>query len=288
MKTSHLSHVLWLTLATLFISTSGPLGKYIAMSPTILVWWRSLFAAVFLFVFCKYKNYKFKIYSTSDKTSFLIASFLMGAHWISYFYALKLSSVAVGMISLFTFPVITALLEPYFHKSKFDPFHLVLGILVLVGLFIMAPETNFKSQYFQGILLGIISALCYALRTLVLKKHVKNYNGTILMFYQVAILTIILSPCLLVTDWEILQKQFPFILMLALLTTAIGHTLFIQSLNYFKVSTASIIGSAQPLFGIILAYFFLNEIPEVKTMLGGSLIMLTVLIESVRSRKIRS
>ena len=29
MKSAHLNHVLWLTLATIFISTSGALGKYI-------------------------------------------------------------------------------------------------------------------------------------------------------------------------------------------------------------------------------------------------------------------
>jgi len=59
----------------------------------------------------------------------------------------------------------------------------------------------------------------------------------------------------------------------------------VNSLKHFSVTTASIIGSIQPIFGIIIAYFFVNEIPSINTFIGGSLILLTVVIESVRSKK---
>ncbi len=98
-------------------------------------------------------------------------------------------------------------------------------------------------------------------------------------------MTVILAPVLFVMDSSNITTQYPFVIVLALLTTAIGHTMFINSLKYFKASTASIIGSAQPVFGIIIAYFFLNEIPTVNTFLGGSLILATVIIESIRSNK---
>lgn len=98
-------------------------------------------------------------------------------------------------------------------------------------------------------------------------------------------MTVILAPVLFVMDSSNITTQYPFVIVLALLTTAIGHTMFINSLKYFKASTASIIGSTQPVFGIIIAYFFLNEIPTVNTFLGGSLILATVIIESIRSNK---
>jgi drug/metabolite transporter (DMT)-like permease len=81
------------------------------------------------------------------------------------------------------------------------------------------------------------------------------------------------------------ESQYPYLLMLALLTTAIGHSLMVHSLQFFSVSTASIISSVQPIFGIILAFIFLNEIPTWNTFVGGSLILATVVIESVRSKK---
>ncbi|MCC1484418.1 DMT family transporter [Winogradskyella immobilis] len=281
---SHIKHVFWLTLATLFISTSGALGKFIAIPAPVLVWWRSALAAICLLAFCFYKKISLKV-SVKDQLPFVISAVFMGAHWITYFYALKLSNVAIGMLSLFTFPVITALLEPAFSKVKFDPTHILLGTLVLVGIYILAPEFNIENNDLKGLLLGLLSAVCYALRTLILKQHVSKYNGTALMFYQVLILTLILSPTLYYMDTSGIKTQFPYVILLAVLTTAIGHTMFVNSLTYFKVSTASIIASAQPIFGIIIAYFFLKEIPNWNTFWGGLLIISTVIIESFRSRK---
>ncbi|MBT8246093.1 MAG: EamA family transporter [Winogradskyella sp.] len=283
---THINHILWLTVATIFISTSGSLGKFIDMPTPLLIWWRSGLAAIFLFIFCKYKNISLKIETGKDRRVFVLASVFMAAHWITYFYALKLSNVAIGMLTLFTLPVITALLEPIFSKVKLDPIHILLGFFVLFGIYILAPEFNLESSKLQGVLLGLLSAICYAIRLLLLKNEVKKYNGTMLMFYQVAIMTLLLLPFLVFGDSSNLESQYPFVILLALLTTAIGHTMFVNSLKYFKASTASIIGSTQPIFGIVIAYFFLNEIPTPNTFFGGSLILATVIIESIRSKKV--
>jgi drug/metabolite transporter (DMT)-like permease len=240
-------------------------------------------AAVFLFIFCKYKKVSLKAH-TKDRWTFLIAALLMGGHWLTYFYALKLSNVAIGMLSVFTFPVMIALLEPLFSKSKLDPIHILLSIIVLIGIYILAPNFNLESHQLQGVLFGLLSALCYALRILILKGQAARYNGTMLMFYQVLIVAIILAPILSFMDTTNITTQYPYLILLALLTTAIGHTMFVNSLKYFKASTASIIGSAQPVFGIIIAYFFLNEIPTIHTFVGGALILSTVVIESIRSK----
>ena len=288
MKDAHFKHVLWLTTATVFISTSGALGKFIEMPVPVVIWWRSALAAGFLYVFCRYKKINLKIHTRQDRITFIISAVLLGAHWITYFYALKLSNVAIGMLSLFTFPVITAVLEPLFSRVKFDPIHLVLGGLVLIGIYFLAPEFDLESAQLKGVLLGLLSALCYAIRTLMLKQHVASYNGSMLMFYQVLILSAVLVPFLFTLGTSAITTQFPYVLLLALLTTAIGHTMFINSLNYFKVSTASIIASTQPVFGIIIAFFFLNEIPTWNTYLGGTLIISTVVIESMRSKRKKS
>jgi drug/metabolite transporter (DMT)-like permease len=282
---SHYNHLLWLTIATIFISTSGALGKFIDMPTPVIIWWRSILAAFFLFVFCLYKGISLKINNSKDRWTFILSAIFMGAHWITYFYSLKLSNVAIGMLSLFTFPIITALLEPLFSKVKFDPIHILLGIMVLAGIYILVPDFNLESNQLQGILFGLLSALCYALRILILKGEVAKYNSTMLMFYQVAIISVVLLPILWFESTANITTQYPYVIILALLTTAVGHTLFVNSLKYFKASTASIIGSAQPVFGIIIAYFFLKEIPTIHTFVGGTLILATVVIESIRSKK---
>ena len=56
MENNYLKNLSGLILATLFISTSGVLGKYIAMPSEVIIWFRSAFAMIFLYGFCKYKK----------------------------------------------------------------------------------------------------------------------------------------------------------------------------------------------------------------------------------------
>ncbi|NCP06669.1 MAG: DMT family transporter [Flavobacteriales bacterium] len=285
MRSQHTNHLIELLIGTLFISTSGVLGKFIDMPTPVIIWFRCALGAIFLYVFCRYKKFNIKIQSRKDIPTVILSSVFLGIHWISYFYALKFSNVALGMLSLFTFPVITALLEPLFIKSKLSPIHIILGIIVIIGIYILAPEFDFESSQVKGVLLGLFSAVCYALRNLILKQHIGQYSGTAIMMYQILILSVLLLPFMFTMDVSHITSQFPYIIILALVTTAIGHSMFIHSLRYFSVSTASIINSLQPIFGIIMAYFFLKEIPSWNTFLGGSLILTTVIIESIRSRR---
>ncbi|ARV15502.1 DMT family transporter [Polaribacter sp. SA4-12] len=285
MENSHTKNLSGLLLATLFISTSGVLGRYIALPTEIIIWFRASLAMVFLYVFCRYKKIDLTIKSSKDYFPFFISGVFMTVHWITYFYALKLANVALGVLSLYTFPIIIALLEPLFLKVKFNPIYILLGLMVLTGLYILTPDFNIESSQVKGVLFGIFSAFCYAIRILLLKKQVSNYNGTMLMFYQTVIITILLLPTLFFMDLSGLESQFPFLLLLAFLTTAIGHSLMLHSLKFFSASTASIISSLQPIFGIILAFFFLQETPTLNTFWGGSLILLTVVIEGFRTRK---
>ena len=256
------------------------------MPPPVTIWWRCFLAMILIYLFCRFNKISLKLNSKKDRLPFIFSSLFLGAHWITYFYALKLSNVALGMLSLFAFPVITALLEPLFSKEKFKPIHVLLGVLILVGIYILAPEFDLENSHLKGILFGLLSAVCYSIRILILKQLVSNYNGTMLMFYQLFILTIVLAPCTLFHGyfWYTITISI-YVVLLALITTAIGHTMFVKSLKHFTASTATIISSTQPIFGIIIAYFFLSEIPTWNTFWGGLLILSTVVIESVRSKK---
>ena len=285
MQNNHLKNLSGLLLATFFISTSGVLGRYIKLPVEIIIWFRAFLAMFFIYGFCKYKKIDLTIKSSKDYKPFFIGGVLMAVHWITYFSALKLANVALGVLSLYTFPIIIALLEPFFLKIKFNPIYILFGFMVLTGLYILTPELDIESAQVKGVLFGIFSAFCYALRILIMKQHVANYNGSMLMFYQTVIISILLLPTLFFMDLSGLESQFPYILLLAILTTAVGHSLMLHSLKFFSASTASIISSLQPIFGIILAFFFLKEIPNWNTFWGGSLILLTVVFESLRSKK---
>ncbi|TYA69946.1 DMT family transporter [Seonamhaeicola marinus] len=285
MKSTHFKNVLELSFATFLISTAAVLGKYIQMPAAVIIWWRAFIALIVLYVFCRYKKIAFKFDSYTDRAVIIISAIFLGAHWVTYFYSVKISNVSIGMLSLYTFPAITSILEPIFTDTKFDKAHLPLGLMVLVGIYILAPEFNIQNSDFQGILWGLFSAILFTLRNIILKKRAQKYNGTMLMTFQLIVVTITLSPVLYFMSSSGIENQYPYIILLALFATAIGHSLFLKSLKHFSASTASIILSTQPIFGIILAFFFLNEIPSSNTYIGGALILATVIVESIRSRQ---
>ncbi|KAA1243989.1 EamA family transporter [Aquimarina sp. RZ0] len=268
----------------LFISTSGALGRYIDMPVPVTIGFRAILAGILLFLFCRWKKISFTI-ASKDRVTILMGGVLMGLHWITYFYALKLSNVAIGMLSLFTYPVITSFLEPLLLKTKFEKMHLVLGGLVLLGIYFLVPDFSFENTYAKAVVFGVFSALCYALRNLLMKTKVNNYHGSVLMWYQLVIVSLILIPIIFILDSSEMRTQWPWVLILALITTAIGHTLFLFSLKRFSTTTASIISSIQPVYGIIIGIIFLAEIPLWTTIIGGLLILTSVVIESIRSYK---
>src|SRR6056300_489399 len=200
MQNNHLKNLSGLLLATFFISTSGVLGRYIKLPVEIIIWFRAFLAMFFIYGFCKYKKIDLTIKSIKEYKPFLIGGVLMAVHWITYFYALKLANVALGVLSLYTFPIIIALLEPFFLKIKFNPIYILFGFMVLTGLYILTPELDIESAQVKGVLFGIFSAFCYALRILIMKQHVANYNGSMLMFYQTVNISILLLPTLFFMD----------------------------------------------------------------------------------------
>lgn len=285
MKNQHLKYLIELNIAMMFVSTSGVLGRYISMAPPVTIWWRSALAAVFLGAFIWYKKINIKVHSKRDLKTILISGFFMGAHWITYFYALKLSNVAIGMLAMFTYPIITVFLEPLFFKTKLNITHVFLGILVLIGIYFLTPEFNFENNYTQGVLCGIISAVFYSIRNILMKKKTANYHGSMLMLYQMVVITLLIWPVLFLFDDSPSTNDWYALGALALFTTAVGHTLFVLSMKYFSIGTASIISSVQPIYGILFGMLFLGEVPASKTIIGGILILSTVIIESYQSNK---
>ena len=283
-KKQYLKNLVQLNFAVLIISTSGTLGRYIELSVPVIIFLRAFIGGSFLYIFCKWKKLSFKI-NTKDYKTIFFSGVLMGMHWITYFISLKLSSVAIGMLSVFTYPIITSFLEPIMLNSKFKKSNLLLGLMVLIGIYFLAPEISMKNDQFIAVGFGVFSALCYSIRNIYMKAKSSEYEGSILMVYQLIIVSVLLSPVFYFYDVNGLGVSLPAIFILALLTTAIGHTLFVYSFRNFSISAASIISGVQPIYGIIIGMIVLGEYPGVRTIIGGSVILGTVLIESVRSFK---
>lgn len=266
----------------LFISTSGALGRYIELPVPVTIGARAILAFVILVLYCRFKGISFKI-EKKDLPMVILSGILMGLHWVTYFYALQMSNVAIGMLSLFTYPVWTAFLEPLLLKTKFQKVHLLLATLVLFGIYFLIPDFDLENSYTLAIGIGVLSAMLYALRNILMKPKVAKYNGSLLMSYQTGVIGFLLLPALFFTNIDELLSQWEALATLALLTTAIGHTLFLLSFKHFTVTTASILSGVQPVYGILIGMIFLSEFPSWSTVFGGALILTAVVVESVRT-----
>lgn len=285
MKNNSLKNIAELNFSILLISSAAVLVRFIPLDPALISFWRGAIAFIVLCILMLFKKTSFKIKHRKERIRLLTSSILFALHWVTYFYALQISSVAVGMLSLFTFPVLTAFLEPFYFKTRFNKRHIILAFIVLLGLYIMAPEINFSNNNTKGIAVGVLSGLFFALRNLTMKSNSNKYESSVLMFYQFLFIAIVFTPFLFINDTSQTLEYAPYILCFGLFTTAVGHTVFVKSLKNFNVSTASIIASAQPVFGIILGFIFLNEKPNLNTLIGGFLILSTVFIESFSAKK---
>ena len=282
MKNFHIRHLLEINLAMFFIATSGALGRYVQLPVPVTIGARALLAFLVLYFFCMWKGISLHI-NRRDVPIILFIGFLMGVHWITYFYALKLSTVAIGMLSLFTYPALTAFLEPLILKTKFQRVHVLLALLVLLGMFFLSPNLDFQNSNTIAIGFGLLSALAYALRNILLKGKVSDYHGSTLMVYQTGIIGVVLFPFFFTIAPELVLEQWRALIALAVITTAIGHTWFIMTFKHFNITTVSIISSIQPVYGILIGAVFLSEIPALSTILGGLLILSSVVIESMRA-----
>jgi len=253
----------------------------IALSPGVVIGIRSVIALVLLTMLIRISGISFRIDDPVKNRYVLFSGVFLAAHWVTYFFSLQLSSVALGMLSMFTYPVITVILEPLYIKTKFRPVHIPVSLLAFAGIYILLPDFDINNHETRGILTGVGSAFLYACRNLVLRKHATTINGLVVIHRQLAVVVLITLPFFYftpVTADKAGQYAIP-LLFLGIVTTAMGHSFFVKSLQFFSASTVSILSNFTPVVGIMLGIIFLQENPTGNILLGGILIMIAAVVE---------
>lgn len=286
MKNNSLKHLAVLNLATVIITSAALLGKYMSLYPPFVIWSRSFIAAITLGLIFTIKNgVSFRFPFKDIKLVF--SGVLLCAHWVLFFYSIHFSSVAVAAVSVFTFPIFTAMLEPFLLKSKMQVRHIGIGFMLLTGVYVISPQISLGNDIFLGLLCGLGSAFTYALRNIFSKSLIERYNGWQIMFYQVLITAVLLSPFMTHHSKEVVVDNILPLIALGIIPTVIGHGLFVMSLKYFTTSKASILMGLQPVYTILLGIILLGEFPNLKIYIGGSIIMGSVFLEILKGRDLK-
>ena len=274
-----------LNIGILFLSTSGVLGRYITVDSTLTNLVRAAMALVILAAYCYYQKISFKFDTRKDLMVVVLSGVLFGAHWVTYFYALDYSNVAIALLSLYTYAGFTALLEPFILKTRLNKFDILLALIVFAGVMIMAPSFDVDNSYTIGILFGLLSSILYTFRNILISVPAKRYDSSALMVVQIIAMVAIMIPFMGFYDYTGLTDQWGWIFLLALFTTALGHTLFVKSFQALNPTTSSILSCIVPVYGILWAFLILGEVPSMKTIIGGAIILSVVLLKTIRTSR---
>jgi len=111
MPTSKLKNQLHLHLIVFIWGFTAILGALITIEAIPLVWFRVFLASATLLIVLKIRGVPFKE-NRSDLFKLMIGGILVALHWVTFFHAIKISTISTTLITLSS----SAFFElPYFH-----------------------------------------------------------------------------------------------------------------------------------------------------------------------------
>jgi drug/metabolite transporter (DMT)-like permease len=264
---------LYITAATIGFSLNGPFGNMLDLPSGIIAWGRGLFASVALFLFLIMKGERlFLFHDRMDPAKMaLLGSFLCG-NWYFFYASVKSSSVAIAVVSLFTYPFITSIIEPIVFKESTRVSNVIGALLVLIGINYISPGLNLSSSASQGIILGILSGFCFSMRNILSRKLLHGYSSREMSLYQFMVAGVVFSPFLLIGDISFTFQSFLILFVFGAVVTTLSLVLFTNSLNVITASFASILLSTQPIITVFLNYLLVGDVPSSETVVGGLII----------------
>ncbi|MFP4113840.1 MAG: DMT family transporter [Spirochaetales bacterium] len=261
-------------------------AKLIELPAPYVIFGRSLVAALALALFVLVTRRGFRPAKRRDLAILVGSGVLLAAHWVSYFHAVQVSTVAVGTISLHTYPIITVLVEPLVDRTRVKPPDVLLALIVLVGAVVLVPDFSLASGTTRGVLWGVGSAFIFTARNLVVRRFVQRYSGPFVMFCQTAVTALVLLPFVWSTGGlGATARWWPHFLLLGTAFTAVNQSLYASSLRHLSAKTVSIIATLLPLYTTVLAVFILGEIPTARTIVGGAIVIVAVMAETLRAAR---
>lgn len=278
------NNLIYIHLAVLLFGVAGLFGKLIDLSSTMIVLGRVAFATLALTITLVFLKQSIKLSGQKDYFLMVVMGLVLAIHWVSFFQAIKTSTVAIGLLSFSTFPVFSAFLEPIIFKEKLHFQAIVIALITFSGVALIIPTLNLDNNITQGVIWGVVSGLSFAILSILNRKQVKHYPTLVIAFYQDFIAFLVLLPFLFIETPRFNSTNIFLLILLGVLFTAVAHSLFIKGLSTVKAQTASIIANLEPVYGIIFAIIILNEIPTVRVAIGGIIILGSAIYSTINSK----
>ena len=266
---------------------TGVLGRLIELNEGWLVWYRMLLSAILLLLLMLLRRQTIRI-----EKKYLLRCIGIGAlialHWVFFYGSVKYANVSIALVCFAATGSFTAFLEPIILKRKIDLLEVLLGLLVLLGIYLIF---HFDVQYKTGILLGVAAAFLSALFPIYNKKLIQHVPVSALTLYELSGGWLLLSFILpFYLEFSPATKYLPslsdwfWLLMLALFCTVLAVQLSVNALKKISPFTANLTYNLEPVYGIALAFLIYHEEKELGDgfVWGILLIVASVVIQTLR------
>lgn len=268
--------------AVLLFGFAGLFGKWLDLSPLTIVLGRVFFASIALALLLLYFHQGFRISPAKHYALLVFLGFVLAIHWVSFFQSIQISSVAIGLLSFSTFPVFATFLEPIYFRERLIKSNVLFSFICLLGVFLIVPKFSTQDTSFMGVLWGLLSGFTFAVLAVYNRKLTQVHSSLTLAFYQDFFATLFLLPFFSILRPVVSGQDILLLIVLGTLCTAASHTLFINGMKHIKAQTASLINALEPVYGIIFAFLLLHEIPSFRTIIGGSIILVSQVSIAIR------
>ncbi|MDP2243949.1 DMT family transporter [Pseudomonas sp.] len=272
-------------LGALLFGLSGIFGKLANTTPMAIVGGRAIFAVIALALFARLLSQAHSQRPSARQLAMLaLGGLLLGSHWLTFFEAVKVSGVAIATLGFASFPAFTVLLEGLLFRERTRPSEFAMVGVVCLGLVLVTPNFDIASEATIGLLWAVLSGLLFALLSLLNRASTRGLDPV-----QAALgqnLTVLL--CFMPFAWPLLPSlallDWFWLAMLGIFCTGLAHSLFVASLRVIKARSAAVIFALEPVYGITFAWWLFSEIPTVRMLLGGTLIILAIFFSARMAR----
>ncbi len=269
---------------------SAILGKLAQVPAVELVFFRAIFAVAGMGAVLWFSKGDFRV-TRNDFFKLLLIGFIVALHWLAFFGSARVANVSVSLVGFATNSLWTALLEPWFNKTKFKKYELLLGLIVIFGLYIIF---SFDFQYKLGLALGVLAGLTSAVFSVYNSRFVKRIPSRTITFYEmigVFIATGLFLPIFSLAGNEIalsptLMDLF-YIAVLAGVCSVYAYTVAVELMKRVSVFMIQLTLNLEPVYGIIMAVIIFGEKEKMNFnfYLGTMMIMTAVAIYPFLKKK---
>ena len=275
--------LLYVFAAAFLWSTGGLFIKWTEVSALAVNFYRSFFAGLTVAILTRREGFGLNSIS-------LIATFLYATLVILFVLATKQTTAANAIFLQYTAPVYVLIFEPLMYKEKFRSRDLI-TVLVCLGGMALFFVGQLRPQDVTGNLMALASGLFFAFYFLMLRHpRAREVNRASSVIYGNLLVFIVTAPWGIAAFPSLGSNDVFAVTYLGVVQLGISYALFTTGMaRGVRSLDAGIICYIEPALNPVWVYLFLKETPTRWALLGGAIIILTVIIHTLvdaRSKRI--